>query len=63
MAKGVTGATLVFAEWESNGGDYWKEEAWEFKGALMTRVDGMKVKEDTWYTVKNGELVEAEIEN
>ena len=63
MAKGVTGATLVLAEWESNGGNHWKEETWKFKGALMVRVDGTEVKENTWYTVKNGELVEAEIEN
>ena len=63
MARGVKGATLVFAEWKSNGGYHWKEETWEFVGSLMVRVDGEKVKENTWYTLKNGELVEAEIEN
>ena len=57
MAKGIVGATLVLAEWESNGGLHWEEETWKFKGALMVRVDGTEVKENTWYTVKNGELV------
>ena len=61
-AKGVKGATLVFAEWESNGGASWKEETWTFKGSMMVRVDGENIKEDTWYTMKNGEIVEAERE-
>ena len=64
MAKGVKGSTLVLAEWEriDNDARYWKEEAWDFIGSLMVRVDGEKVKENTWYTLKNGELVEVEDE-
>ena len=64
MAKGVKGSTLVLAEWKRIDNDawYWKEEAWEFVGSLMVRVDGEKVKESTWYTLKNGELVEVEDE-
>ena len=62
MARGVKGATLVFAEWKSNGGYYWEEKTWEFVESLMVRVDGEKVKENTWYTLKNGELVEVEDE-
>ena len=64
MAKGVKGSTLVLAEWEriNNDARYWKEEAWDFIGSLMVRVDGKKVKENTWYTLKNGELVEVEDE-
>ena len=64
MAKGVKGSTLVLAEWERIDNDawYWKEEAWEFVESLMVRVDGEKVKENTWYTLKNGELVEVEDE-
>ena len=64
MAKGVKGSTLVLAEWKriDNGAWYWKEEAWEFLGSLMARVDGEKIKENTWYTLKNGELVEVEDE-
>ena len=64
MAKGVKGSTLVLAEWERIDNDalYWKEEAWDFIGSLMVRVDGGKVKENTWYTLKNGELMEVEDE-
>ena len=64
MAKGVKGSTLVLAEWKRIDNDawYWKEEAWEFVGSLMIRVDGKKVKENTWYTLKNGELMEVEDE-
>ena len=64
MAKGVKGSTLVLAEWKRIDDDawYWKEESWEFIGSLMARVDGEKVKENTWYTLKDGELVEVEDE-
>ena len=64
MAKGVKGSTLVLAEWKRIDDDagYWKEEAWDFIGSLMVRVDGEKVKENTWYTLKDGELVEVEDE-
>ena len=64
MAKGVKGSTLVLAEWKRIDNDawYWKEETWDFIGSLMVRVDGEKVKENTWYTLKNGELVEVEDE-
>ena len=64
MAKGVKGSTLVLAEWKriDNDARYWEEEAWDFIGSLMVRVDGEKVKENTWYTLKNGELVEVEDE-
>ena len=64
MAKGVKGSTLVLAEWKRIDNDawYWKEEAWDFIGSLMVRVDGEKVKENTWYTLKNGELVEVKDE-
>ena len=64
MAKGVKGSTLVLAEWEriDNDARYWKEEAWDFTGSLMARVDGKKVKENTWYTLKNGELMEVKDE-
>ena len=64
MAKGVKGSTLVLAEWKRINNDVWcwKEEAWDFVGSLMVRVDGEKVKENTWYTLKDGELVEVEDE-
>lgn len=57
-ANGVKGLHLVLAEWESNGGKYWEEETWKFKGATMVRVDGENIKENTWYGLRNGKVVE-----
>jgi len=59
-AKGVFGSYLVLADWEGNERIYWRQELWSLKGAKMVRVDGEKIKADTWYTMKNGEIVEAE---
>ena len=57
-AKGVKGAFLVLAEWKSNGGHYWEENTWTFVGAQMVQVDGEVIKENTYYSLKNGEIVE-----
>lgn len=57
-AKGVLGSHLVLADWEGNDSWYWKPEYWELKGARMVQVDGKDIKPDTWYTMKNGEIVE-----
>ena len=57
-ASGVIGSHLVLAEWESNGGEYWKEETWTFKGAIMVVVDGKDIKENTWYGLRNGKVIE-----
>ena len=62
-AKGVIGATLVFAEWEKNDGCYLGEKSWTFKGSMMVRVDGEKIKDNTWYTMKNGQVIEAKEED
>ena len=62
-AKGVIGATLVFAEWEKNDGYYLEEKSWTFKGSMMVRVDGEKIKDNTWYTMKNGQVIEAKEED
>lgn len=67
-AKGVIGSHLVFADWEYNGNadddDFEKADAgidsWTFKGAKMVRVDGETIKENTWYTIRNGEVLEAQ---
>lgn len=67
-AKGVIGSHLVLADWEYNGDadddDCEKADAgidsWTFKGAKMVRVDGETIKENTWYTIKNGEVLEAQ---
>ena len=65
-AMGVLGSHIVLAEWKYIGSkvddryDKAEQEAWEFVGAKMFRVDGEKVKPDTWYRLENGELVEVE---
>jgi len=67
-AKGVIGSHLVFADWEYKGDaddeDCEKADAgidsWTFKGAKMVRVDGETIKENTWYTIRNGEVLEAQ---
>ena len=67
-AKGVTGSHLVFADWEYNGNadddDYDKANSgiasWTFKGAKMICVDGKTVKENVWYTFKDGKIEEVE---
>ena len=61
-AKGVIGATLVFAEWRRLSDKHWEEDAWEFRGSMMVRVDGKNIKEDTWYWMKDGKIVEAKDE-
>ena len=60
-AKGVIGSYLVFADWEGNEEEYWIPDSWTLKGAKMVRVDGTVIKEDTWYIIKNGEIVEETI--
>ena len=63
---GVLGSHIVLAEWKYIGSekddryDKSEQEAWEFVCAKMFRVDGEKVKPDTWYRLENGELVEVE---
>ena len=57
-ARGVIGSFLVLADWEGDESEYWKPDKWKLKGATMVRVDGEKIKENTWYTMVNGEIVE-----
>ena len=59
-AKGVKGSRIVLADWEGNEDKYWKEEEWTLKGAKMVKIDGKKYKENTWYIMKEGKIVEAE---
>ena len=56
--KGVLDSFLVLADWEGNENHYWKQSEWNLKGAKMVRVDGDKIKPDTWYTMVNGEVIE-----
>ena len=61
-ARGVIGSYLVLADWDGDEEKYWDQESWSLKGAKMVRVDGDNIKENTWYTMENGEIVEAEHE-
>lgn len=53
-AKGCIGAHIVCAEWKY---DKFKSD-WFFVGAKMSIVDGVKIKADTYYTLRDGEFVE-----
>jgi hypothetical protein len=61
-AKGVIGSYLVLADWEGDESNYWTQDLWTLKGAKMIRVDGDNIKEDTFYTMRNGEIVECKEE-
>ena len=51
-ARGAMGCYLVLTEYDDDG---------HMLCAKMARVDGSTVKENVWYTLKNGEFVEAEL--
>lgn len=59
-ARGVKSAYLVLADWEGDEECYWEQDKWRLKGAEMVRVDGEKIKENIWYTMVNGKVVEVE---
>ena len=50
-ARGAMGCYLVLTEYDDDG---------NMLLAKMAKVDGSTVKENVWYTLKNGEFVEAE---
>ena len=51
--KGSVGSFLVLSEWEE-----WDGEKYPLVSAEMVHVDGKRYKADTWYTLKNGKVVE-----
>ena len=51
QAKGKIGSWIVLTEWKSRGNE-------RIPTVVAKRIDGIEVKEDTWYTLKNGEFVE-----
>ncbi|ACL77360.1 DUF7666 domain-containing protein [Ruminiclostridium cellulolyticum] len=53
-ARGALGCWLVIAEWEYNRNDY----EWHRKDVKCALVDGEIIKDDTWYTLKDGNFVE-----
>ena len=52
-AKGALGCWIVIAEWERD-----EEFNWHRKDVQCFKVDGENIKPDTWYKLKNGDLVE-----
>ena len=50
-ASGALGCWIVLAEWNENN---------EIIDMHLARVDGEKIKADTWYQLKEGEFVEVE---
>ena len=51
QAKGKIGSWIVLTEWKSRGNEI-------IPTVVAKRIDGTEVKEDTWYTLKNGEFGE-----
>ena len=51
QARGKIGSWIVLTEWKSRGNE-------SIPTVVAKRIDGIEVKEDTWYTLKNGEFVE-----
>ncbi len=57
VAKGVKGSRLVLTEWEFTG-----VEIFNLIGSKMIRIDGKRYKEDTWYMLENGKVVESKFD-
>ena len=55
--KGAIGCFLVLSEWGP-----WDGKVYPFLGAVMVEVDGNSILPDTWYTLKNGQIVVCEEE-
>ena len=53
--KGKIGSYLVLSEWGE-----WDGAKYPLIGAQMVAVDGITIKENTYYTLKGGEIVEVE---
>ena len=52
-AKGGKNSVIVLTEWD------WRNDEWTPVCVKAEAVDGERIKVDTWYTLKNGEFVEA----
>lgn len=53
-AKACLGSWIMLAEWVLMGG------GWHIKTVKTAKIDGKKLKADTWYMLKNGEFEEVE---
>ncbi|MDW5300723.1 MAG: hypothetical protein SA378_11415, partial [Sedimentibacter sp.] len=54
-AKGKIGCYLVLVEWEQDS-----NYDWHIKSVKSVKVDGKKIKENTFYTLQNNKFVESE---
>jgi hypothetical protein len=54
-AKGALGCWIVLTEWYQD-----EEYNWHIKTVKTAKVDGKKIKADTWYKLENGKFVECE---
>jgi hypothetical protein len=54
--KGKKGCWITLAEWEFDG----SKERFVPVCVKTAQIDGIKLKEDTWYRLENGEFVECE---
>jgi hypothetical protein len=54
-AKGALGCWIVLTEWYQD-----EEYNWHIKTVKTAKVDGKKIKADTWYKLENGKFVETE---
>lgn len=53
-AKACLGSWIMLAEWANTN------EGWHIKTVKTAKIDGEKLKADTWYMLKNGEFEEAD---
>ncbi|MBI4395465.1 MAG: hypothetical protein HY548_00120, partial [Elusimicrobia bacterium] len=53
-AKAAKGSWIVLAEWVLT-------DKWILKEVKATKVDGKKIKADTWYSLENGKFVETNL--
>lgn len=53
-AKACLGSWIMLAQWAFMGG------GWHIKTVKTAKIDGKKLKADTWYMLKNGEFEEAD---
>jgi len=51
-AKGCIGSWIILSEWKET------ETSWELKTVKSVKVDGKKIKDNTWYQLKGRKLVE-----
>lgn len=53
-AKACLGSWIMLAEWANTS------DGWHIKTVKTAKIDGEKLKADTWYMLKNGEFEEVE---